>query len=144
MKLVKYPHFQKLLIRYSNLDRVSLRASFLEPRRYQWDIVASTSRSSPLVEGFRSPIKIDCTHSLLIIQRLFIQNWLNCLRKGKFLKIFISHLKIVCKASQFLGFICRDRVYNLIKIKSFDLRIIILNINYSGMMIWRQFDFSRS
>jgi len=67
MKLVKDPDFQKLLIRYSNFNRVSLWASFFEPRRYKRYVITSTSRSRSLVEGIRSPIEINRTHSFLII-----------------------------------------------------------------------------
>jgi hypothetical protein len=85
VKLVQDPDFQKLLVGNSHLNRVALRASFLEPGRYKWNVIASTGGASSLIERFWGPVEVDCTDSFLIIKRLLTQYRLDSLWKGKLL-----------------------------------------------------------
>jgi len=85
IQLVEDPDFQKLLVGNSYLNRVALRASFFEPGRYEWDVIASTGGTSSLIERFWGPVEVDCTDSFLIVERLLTQYRLDSLWKGKLL-----------------------------------------------------------
>jgi hypothetical protein len=66
VELVKDPNLEKLLVRNAHLHWIALRASLLEPGRYERDIIASSRRSRSLIERFRCPVEVYRTNCPLI------------------------------------------------------------------------------
>ena len=66
VQLIQNPYLEEFLVRYTHFDRVSLRTSLLKPWGYEWDIIASSGRSSSFIERLWCPVKINCTDCPLI------------------------------------------------------------------------------
>jgi hypothetical protein len=93
--LVKNPNFKKLLITYSNLYRVALRASLFKPRGNKRNIIVSSSLSCSLVERFWSPVKVDSINGLFIIKRFLIEYRFNTLWELEAIEVFVCQLKVI-------------------------------------------------